>query len=70
MSMLDTSIVNCEICCKEIPLSAALTPEGTAYVAHFCGLTCLQRFAARAAHETATAATPSPECGKTDQGQS
>nr|CAB65710.1 Urf-2 protein [Xanthomonas campestris] len=37
----------CE-CCKEIPLDAALTAEGSEYVLHFCGLECYQRFQARA----------------------
>lgn len=70
MSTLHTPIVNCAICCAEIPLSAALTPEGMAYVAHFCGPACLQRFSARAEHETVSAATPSSESSKTDQAQS
>ncbi|WP_438872510.1 DUF3330 domain-containing protein [Providencia hangzhouensis] len=25
------------MCCKEIPLDAAFTPEGAEYVEHFCG---------------------------------
>ena len=39
---------NCCVCCKEIPLDAAFTPEGAEYVEHFCGLECYQRFQARA----------------------
>lgn len=38
----------CCVCCKEIPLDAAFTPEGAEYVEHFCGLECYQRFQARA----------------------
>ncbi len=38
----------CCVCCKEIPLDAAFTPEGVEYVEHFCGLECYQRFQARA----------------------
>ena len=34
----------CCVCCKEIPLDAAFTPEGAEYVEHFCGLECYQRF--------------------------
>lgn len=41
-------IVDCCVCCKEIPLDAAFTPEGAEYVEHFCGLECYQRFQARA----------------------
>jgi|GEM_PF-2063997 len=70
MNTLHTPIVNCAICCTEIPLSAALTPESMAYVAHFYGPACLQRFSARAEHETVPAATPSSESNKTDQAQS
>lgn len=40
--------VDCCVCCKEIPLDAAFTPEGAEYVEHFCGLECYQRFQARA----------------------
>ncbi|WP_432758734.1 DUF3330 domain-containing protein [Escherichia coli] len=28
---------SCCVCCKEIPLDAAFTPEGAEYVEHFCG---------------------------------
>ena len=31
----------CDICKKEIPQSEALTDEASDYVAHFCGLDCL-----------------------------
>jgi len=41
-------ITSCCVCCKEIPLDAAFTPEGAEYVEHFCGLECYQRFQARA----------------------
>ena len=42
----------CCVCCKEIPLDAAFTPEGAEYVEHFCGLDCYERFRARAKAET------------------
>ncbi|MGP7540974.1 DUF3330 domain-containing protein, partial [Klebsiella pneumoniae] len=32
------SCTTCCVCCKEIPLDAAFTPEGAEYVEHFCGL--------------------------------
>ncbi|HHZ6456626.1 DUF3330 domain-containing protein [Salmonella enterica] len=43
---------SCCVCCKEIPLDAAFTPEGAEYVEHFCGLECYQRFQARASTAT------------------
>jgi len=53
----------CCVCCKEIPLDAAFTPEGAEYVEHFCGLECYQRFQARAkvSAESETAKTTSRE---------
>jgi EAL domain-containing protein (putative c-di-GMP-specific phosphodiesterase class I) len=65
MDNADTPLVSCCVCCKEIPLSAALTPEGAEYIGHFCGTECLQRFSTRAEHEAALA-TPSLERGKAD----
>jgi hypothetical protein len=32
--------VSCGVCQREIPLSAAVSPEASDYVAHFCGLDC------------------------------
>ena len=46
------------VCCKEIPLDAAFTPEGAEYVEHFCGLECYQRFEARAKTGNETDADP------------
>lgn len=48
MKASDTCTVSCCVCCKEIPLDAAFTPEGAEYVEHFCGLDCYQRFVAMA----------------------
>ena len=48
MSANDPATINCCVCCKEIPLDAAFTPEGAEYVEHFCGLDCYERFQARA----------------------
>lgn len=36
--------VSCSLCHKEIPLSAALTPEGADYAGHFCGIECYEQF--------------------------
>lgn len=35
-------ITSCEVCLKEIPVSAALNEEGADYIHHFCGLDCLE----------------------------
>ncbi|GAA5090831.1 hypothetical protein GCM10023337_15750 [Paenalcaligenes hermetiae] len=48
MNANDPTATSCCVCCKEIPLDAAFTPEGAEYVEHFCGLECYQRFQARA----------------------
>jgi EAL domain-containing protein (putative c-di-GMP-specific phosphodiesterase class I)/DNA invertase Pin-like site-specific DNA recombinase len=47
MNASDSTTTSCCVCCKEIPLDAAFTPEGAEYVEHFCGLECYQRFEAR-----------------------
>nr|WP_228111420.1 MULTISPECIES: DUF3330 domain-containing protein [Betaproteobacteria] len=52
MNANQPSTATCCVCCKEIPLDAAFTPEGAEYVEHFCGLDCYERFRARAKAET------------------
>ncbi len=42
---IELEIVSCTVCLKEIPLSAALTPEGGDYVGQFCGIECYEIFA-------------------------
>ncbi len=39
--------ISCSMCHKEIPLSAALTPQGADYVGYFCGIECYEQFAAQ-----------------------
>jgi len=56
MNTNDPTATSCCVCCKEIPLDAAFTPEGAEYVEHFCGLECYQRFQARASNATETSA--------------
>ncbi len=51
---MNSTTTSCCVCCKEIPLDAAFTPEGAEYVEHFCGLECYQRFQARASTATET----------------
>ena len=36
----EPTLIDCEICFKEIPDSVAMTEEGEDYVVHFCGLDC------------------------------
>lgn len=40
----DVEKVACSVCQKEIPLSAAFTPEGMDYVGEFCGIECYEQF--------------------------
>lgn len=47
MNTTDTNELTCCICCKDIPIDAAFTPEGVHHVVHFCGLECYQRFVVR-----------------------
>ncbi|MGL7612251.1 DUF3330 domain-containing protein, partial [Salmonella sp. NW83] len=58
MNANDPTATSCCVCCKEIPLDAAFTPEGAEYVEHFCGLECYQRFQARASTATETSVKP------------
>ena len=62
MNANDPTATSCCVCCKEIPLDAAFTPEGAEYVEHFCGLECYQRFRARASTATETSGEPNA-CG-------
>ena len=44
------ALLNCEVCCKEIPPLGALNAETADYIYHFCGPRCFARFnAARVA---------------------
>lgn len=36
--------VACSVCLKEVPLSEAVVPEASDYVAHFCGLECFDKW--------------------------
>ena len=62
MNANDPTATSCCVCCKEIPLDAAFTPEGAEYVEHFCGLECYQRFQARAKALNESSADPNA-CG-------
>ncbi|MFA6972084.1 MAG: DUF3330 domain-containing protein [Gallionella sp.] len=36
----EVGLVVCSICRKEVPITAAKTPESVDYVVNFCGLDC------------------------------
>jgi len=42
--MPEKDTVTCGACGKQVPKSAALTPEGVNYTMHFCSLDCLDRW--------------------------
>ncbi len=48
MPTKDTAVspvhVACTICMKEVPISEAIVPEATEYVAHFCGVECYDKW--------------------------
>jgi hypothetical protein len=48
MPTKDTAVtplhVACTICMKEVPISEAIVPEATDYVAHFCGVECYDKW--------------------------
>jgi hypothetical protein len=39
--------ISCEMCLKEVPLSEAVSTEGTDYFAYFCGLECYEAWKAQ-----------------------
>ena len=40
----ETKTVACDVCLKEVPVTEAVIPEATDYVAHFCGLECYEKW--------------------------
>jgi hypothetical protein len=38
------TIVSCEVCLKEVPITEATVSEATDYVVHFCGLECYEKW--------------------------
>ena len=42
-------VISCQICLHEIPLSEAVVPEASDYVAYFCSLDCYASWLRRAA---------------------
>ena len=41
---VQTELVACDVCLKEVPKSEAMSPEATEYVMHFCGLECYEQW--------------------------
>ena len=50
--------VSCTICRKEIPLTAAVIPEASDYMAHFCGLECYAQWKKKSERAGKKAGTP------------
>ncbi|WP_250130306.1 DUF3330 domain-containing protein [Escherichia coli] len=65
MNANDPTATSCCVCCKEIPLDAAFTPEGAEYVEHFCGLECYQRHCCKVSDEAAFCLIQRPYISKT-----
>ena len=40
----DDTLVSCEVCLKEVPITEATIPEATDYFVHFCGLECYEKW--------------------------
>ena len=48
---IETEILTCDICLKEIPVSEAKSEEATDYVVYLCGLECYQQWLAQRAEQ-------------------
>jgi hypothetical protein len=46
----EVEMVSCAICRKEVPLTEAVIPEATDYVAYFCGLACYEKWKKQSNH--------------------
>jgi hypothetical protein len=53
-------MISCDACRKEVPLSAAFTPEGAEYIGHYCGIECYQEFVAEAKRREAAGPASKP----------
>jgi hypothetical protein len=40
----DATLVSCEMCLKQVPVSGAIVSEAADYFVHFCGLECFERW--------------------------
>lgn len=41
---VETTLVSCEVCLKQVPQSEATVPEAVDYFVHFCGLECYEKW--------------------------
>lgn len=46
---VDTPLVSCELCLKEVPVAEATIAEAADYFVHFCGLDCYEKWKAQSA---------------------
>jgi hypothetical protein len=49
----ECTLLTCEMCLIDLPADGAIREEGEDYIAHFCGLDCLQRWHAHHKKKTA-----------------
>jgi hypothetical protein len=40
----ECTMLTCDMCLVELPANDAISEEGEDYIAHFCGLDCLERW--------------------------
>jgi hypothetical protein len=41
---VETALVSCEVCLKDVPITEATIPEAVDYVVYFCGLDCFEKW--------------------------
>jgi hypothetical protein len=44
---VETTLVSCEVCLKEVPKSEASVPEAVDYFVYFCGPDCYEKWTRR-----------------------
>jgi hypothetical protein len=47
----ECTVLSCDYCLKDLPANNAIREEGQDYVAHFCGLDCLEAWRERHSHD-------------------
>lgn len=60
----EDELVACDICLREVPISAAKTPEVADYVAHFCGLECYAKWQQGSESQPVEEAIANPASGQ------
>ncbi|MGA7179483.1 MAG: DUF3330 domain-containing protein [Thiobacillaceae bacterium] len=48
----ECTMLTCDMCLVELPAGDAISEEGKDYIAHFCGLDCLERWHTHAKKQT------------------